>query len=202
MQIPALIGFVIACYAGGYLSDVITTKRIVREGGQVYPEQRLISLLPGCLVGPVGCIVIAFSCSEKLHWIGIAFGFGMGKHLPICLAIQHAPSSKTTGFLQSLTKNPPYISIVRHRIRTQYRHHIPSRQLPELRVRGPCSYQCVQEPCGFYISLRGGQLGARERVGRGLHDYVHVGHTLHAAGHSVVFLRGAHQVVDWEVQQT
>jgi hypothetical protein len=81
MEIAAIIGFVIACVTGGYLADVITAAVIRRQGGAVFPEQRLIALIPGCLIAPTGCILVAFACSEKLHWVAIAFGFGMGKHL-------------------------------------------------------------------------------------------------------------------------
>lgn len=81
MQIAALIGFIIACYAGGYLADVITAIVIRKQKGIVYSEQRLIALLPFSFVAPAGCIVIACACSQKLHWVAIAFGFGMGEFL-------------------------------------------------------------------------------------------------------------------------
>ena len=81
MQVAAIIGFLIGCFAGGYIADVITAVVVQKQKGVVYPEQRLIAMLPGCLIAPVGCIVIAFSCSHKLHWVAIAFGFGMGESL-------------------------------------------------------------------------------------------------------------------------
>jgi MFS family permease len=84
MQISAIIGFVIACFAGGYIADITTAAVIRRQRGAVYAEQRLISFIPGCWVAPAGCILIAFACSKKLHWVAIAFGFGMGKHLLNC----------------------------------------------------------------------------------------------------------------------
>jgi hypothetical protein len=80
IQIAALIGFTIACFAGGYITDVITARMIIRHDGQYFPEQRLVSLIPGCFVAPVGCIIIAFACSRQLEWVAIAFGFGMGKY--------------------------------------------------------------------------------------------------------------------------
>ncbi|KAH7357401.1 putative MFS transporter [Pyrenochaeta sp. MPI-SDFR-AT-0127] len=76
MQIAAIIGFVIGSYAGGYAADTITAAVIRRHRGAVYAEQRLIALIPGCLIAPVGCILIAFACSEKLQWVAIAIGFG------------------------------------------------------------------------------------------------------------------------------
>jgi len=82
MQVAAIIGFIIANFLGGYLSDVITAKRILREGGLIYPEQRLLSLIPGALVAPVGCIIIACACSQKLHWAVIAVGFALGESSP------------------------------------------------------------------------------------------------------------------------
>jgi MFS family permease len=81
MQVAAIIGFLIGCFAGGYIADVITAVVVRKQKGVVYPEQRLIAMLPGCLIAPIGCIVIAFSCAHKLHWVAIAFGFGMGKSL-------------------------------------------------------------------------------------------------------------------------
>ncbi len=81
MQIAAIIGFVFACFAGGYVADAITARVIIRQG-RVFPEQRLVSLIPGFVIAPVGCILIAFACSRQLSWVAIAFGFGMGKQTP------------------------------------------------------------------------------------------------------------------------
>lgn len=105
MQIAAIIGFVIASFAGGYLADIITAIVIRKQKGAVYPEQRLIALLPGCLIAPVGCIVIAFACSQKLHWVAIAFGFGMGKHPAFLLGYSHSvqfPSERYSAQISSL----------------------------------------------------------------------------------------------------
>lgn len=87
MQIAALIGFAIACYVGGYVSDVITTKLIRREGGVIYPEQRLLSIIPGALIAPIGCIIVACACSQQLNWAVIAVGFGMGRSSPSIIEI-------------------------------------------------------------------------------------------------------------------
>lgn len=84
MQFAAIIGFVIACFAGGYATDVITARMIIRHNGLVFPEQRLVSLACGCYIAPVGCIVIAFACSRQLEWVALAFGFAMGKHFFAC----------------------------------------------------------------------------------------------------------------------
>ena len=78
MQIAAIIGFTIACYGGGYICDVITARLIIRNHGIFSPEKRLISLAPGCLIAPAGCILLAFACQNQLHWAALAVGFGMG----------------------------------------------------------------------------------------------------------------------------
>ena len=87
MQIAAIIAFFIACFCGGWISDVITARRIVRSGGVVYPEQRLLSLIPGVLVGPAGCILIAIAGSRLLSWpvLAVGFGFCTTPHLHICI---------------------------------------------------------------------------------------------------------------------
>lgn len=79
MEIAAIIGFVIACFGGGCISDIITAYVVKRSGGEIRPEQRLVSLLPGMFIAPAGCILLAFACQDKLSWVAIAFGFGMGK---------------------------------------------------------------------------------------------------------------------------
>ncbi|KAM6504577.1 hypothetical protein FSOLCH5_015319 [Fusarium solani] len=77
MQIAALISFFIACYGGGYICDVVTARLIIKNRGVFIPEQRLISLIPGCLIAPAGCILVAFACDRTLHWAVVAVGFGM-----------------------------------------------------------------------------------------------------------------------------
>ncbi|KAL4807920.1 major facilitator superfamily domain-containing protein [Aspergillus unguis] len=78
MQVAALVGFVLACFGGGYLSDLINSIVVRRSGSPaIRPEQRLISLLPGMAIGPAGCVLLAFACGSKLHWSAIAVGFGM-----------------------------------------------------------------------------------------------------------------------------
>lgn len=79
MQIAAIIGFAVACYGGGFATDLITATVIRRQHGDVYPEQRLVALLPAFYIAPAGCLLVAFACSQKLHWVAIAFGFGMCK---------------------------------------------------------------------------------------------------------------------------
>ncbi|KAJ5133073.1 Major facilitator superfamily domain general substrate transporter [Penicillium atrosanguineum] len=77
MEIAAIIGFLVACFGGGYLSDKITGYIIRKNRCVTRPEQRLVSLLPGMFIAPAGCIVLAFACQEKLSWVAIAFGFAM-----------------------------------------------------------------------------------------------------------------------------
>lgn len=78
MQVAAIIGFVVACYGGGSLSDIITGYIVRHSSTQnIWPEQRLISLIPGMAFGPAGCILLAFACGNQLHWSAIAVGFGL-----------------------------------------------------------------------------------------------------------------------------
>lgn len=81
MKIAAIIGFLIASFMSGYISDVITARRIIKNRGLAIPEGRLISLIPGCIFARIGCIIVAFACQHKAHWAVIAVGFGLGKFL-------------------------------------------------------------------------------------------------------------------------
>ncbi|KAH2302742.1 hypothetical protein LV164_008655 [Aspergillus fumigatus] len=78
MHLAALIGFILACFGGGWLSDLINSRIARRRAdGKVRAEDRLLSLIPGMAIGPVGCVVLAFACQNHLHWTAIAVGFGM-----------------------------------------------------------------------------------------------------------------------------
>ncbi|GFF23905.1 uncharacterized MFS-type transporter C1271.10c [Aspergillus udagawae] len=78
MQIAALIGFILACFGGGLLSDLINSRIARRRAdGQVRAEDRLLSLIPGMAIGPAGCVLLAFACQNHLHWAAIAVGFAM-----------------------------------------------------------------------------------------------------------------------------
>lgn len=78
MHLAALVGFILACFGGGWLSDLINSRIARRRAdGKVRAEDRLLSLIPGMAIGPVGCVVLAFACQNHLHWTAIAVGFGM-----------------------------------------------------------------------------------------------------------------------------
>ncbi|KAK3898367.1 major facilitator superfamily domain-containing protein [Staphylotrichum tortipilum] len=98
IQIAAVIGFVLACFTGGYLADVITA-RMIRRQGRVVPEQRLVSIIPGCFIAPVGCIIVAIACSRQLSWVAIAFGFGM-----VSFGSVYAPNIAITYVVESRPK--------------------------------------------------------------------------------------------------
>jgi len=87
IEIAAIIGFILACFGGGYLSDLLTTRLIVRSNGSFFPEQRMWSLLPLGWIAPVGCIIAAVTCANGLSWVGVAFGFGMGEESSLDMTI-------------------------------------------------------------------------------------------------------------------
>ncbi|KAH6953983.1 putative MFS transporter [Ilyonectria sp. MPI-CAGE-AT-0026] len=91
MQIPATIGFAFATFGGGYICDLITARIIKRNRGVFVPELRLVSMAPGSFIGPVGCIIVAFTCANKLHWASIAVGYGM-----VAFGVVYAPNVAVT----------------------------------------------------------------------------------------------------------
>lgn len=80
VQIAAIVGFILAFCGGGMLSDYINGVIVRRTASRLSifrAEHRLISIIPGMLIGPAGCILLAFACGHQLHWIVIAVGFGL-----------------------------------------------------------------------------------------------------------------------------
>jgi hypothetical protein len=78
IQVSAIIGIVLALFLGGYLSDIITAKRIAKSKGMISPEHRLLSMIPFSWVGPLGYILFPVGLSQGLQWGVFTVGFGMG----------------------------------------------------------------------------------------------------------------------------
>ncbi|KUL86056.1 hypothetical protein ZTR_06508 [Talaromyces verruculosus] len=80
MQIAAIVGFILAFCGGGMLSDFINgiiVRRTASRFTVFRAEHRLISIIPGMLIGPAGCILLAFACGHQMRWSAIAVGFGL-----------------------------------------------------------------------------------------------------------------------------
>jgi hypothetical protein len=77
MQVAAIVGFILAMFAGGYLSDVITAREIIKNKGKVITEQRLKSLIPLWWVSPLACLLTGLAGEKLWAWYYIAITFGM-----------------------------------------------------------------------------------------------------------------------------
>jgi hypothetical protein len=77
MQFAAIIGFILAMFFGGYMSDVITAREIIKNKGNVITEQRLKSLIPLGWVSPLGCLLTGLAGEKIWPWYSIAITLGM-----------------------------------------------------------------------------------------------------------------------------
>ncbi|KAH7237921.1 MFS transporter [Fusarium solani] len=107
MQIPAIIGFALATFGGGYICDLITVRMIKRGRGVFVPELRLVSMAPGSFIGPVGCIIVALTCANKLHWASIAVGYGM-----VAFGVVYAPNVAVTYLVDCYPAFAPDVLVI------------------------------------------------------------------------------------------
>jgi MFS family permease len=83
MNIPCLIGAVIGCFYGGYLSDKFVLWMAKRNGGVREAEHRLWFLLPCAIISPIGMLLFGIGTGQSWNWpvpyVGLGFiGFGWG----------------------------------------------------------------------------------------------------------------------------
>jgi hypothetical protein len=66
-------------FLGGYMSDVITARQIIKNKGNVITEHRLKSLIPLGWVSPLGCLLAGLDGEKLWPWYSIGITFGMRK---------------------------------------------------------------------------------------------------------------------------
>ncbi|OJJ51073.1 hypothetical protein ASPZODRAFT_148435 [Penicilliopsis zonata CBS 506.65] len=83
MEVPCIIGAVIGCFYGGYLSDIFVLWAARRNGGMREAEQRLWFLIPCAFISTAGMLLFGLGTGHGWSWpvpyVGLAFiGFGWG----------------------------------------------------------------------------------------------------------------------------
>lgn len=83
MNVPTLIGAVIGCFWGGWLSDVFVTWRAKKRGGIREAEDRLWMMYPVAIISPVGMAIFGVGTAYGWAWpapyVGLGLiGFGWG----------------------------------------------------------------------------------------------------------------------------
>ncbi|KAK4542601.1 hypothetical protein LTR36_006649 [Oleoguttula mirabilis] len=83
MNVPTLIGAVIGCFYGGWLSDYFVQWMAKRRGGISEAEDRLWLMLPSGIINPAGLMLFGITSGKGMSWpapyVGLAMiGFGWG----------------------------------------------------------------------------------------------------------------------------
>jgi MFS family permease len=83
MNVPCIIGAVIGCFWGGYISDLFVVWKARRRGGIREAEDRLWIMFPVALFSPLGMLLFGIGSNDGWSWpvpyVGLAFiGFGWG----------------------------------------------------------------------------------------------------------------------------
>ncbi|KAF2150912.1 MFS general substrate transporter [Myriangium duriaei CBS 260.36] len=77
MNIPTLIGALIGCVYGGWLSDYFVQWMAKRRGGLSEAEDRLWLSIPSAIIGPAGLLLFGIGSSQGMTWPGPYIGLGM-----------------------------------------------------------------------------------------------------------------------------
>jgi MFS family permease len=83
MNVPTLIGAVIGCFWGGWLSDRFVEWRAKKRNGIREAEDRLWMMYPCAIISPVGMLLFGIGTANGWNWpvpyVGLGFiGFGWG----------------------------------------------------------------------------------------------------------------------------
>lgn len=70
-------GTIVAEIWGHWFNDFICNRYIKSHGGKFKPEVRLWGVYPAWIVGIGGLILFGQALQHNLHWVAIAFGWGM-----------------------------------------------------------------------------------------------------------------------------
>ena len=77
MNVPCLIGALIGCFYGGYLSDKFVLWRAKRRGGIREAEDRLWLMYACALLSPAGMLVFGIGTAQYWSWHAPYVGLGM-----------------------------------------------------------------------------------------------------------------------------
>lgn len=78
LGVPLTIGSLLGELMAGRVSDWYSNKRAIERGGAREPEDRLIAMIPGALLTPVGIIIEGVCLYHRTHWAPVAVGITIG----------------------------------------------------------------------------------------------------------------------------
>jgi MFS family permease len=83
MNVPCIIGALVGCFWGGYISDLFVVWMARRRGGIREAEDRLWIMYPVALFSPLGMLLFGIGSNDGWSWpvpyVGLGFiGFGWG----------------------------------------------------------------------------------------------------------------------------
>lgn len=106
MTVPTLIGSIIGCIYGGYISDVFVKQIAKRNNGIYEAEQRLWLMIPPAILCPIGLIIFGFGTYKVWPWqaayvaLGfIGFGWGCAGDLSLAYAMDAYPDMVLEGMV-------------------------------------------------------------------------------------------------------
>ncbi|KAF2097136.1 MFS general substrate transporter [Rhizodiscina lignyota] len=77
LGLPLTIGSLLGETSAGWVSDYISRTRAIARGGERVPEDRLLGMIPGAILTPLGIIIEGVCLQKRTHWAGTAMGIGI-----------------------------------------------------------------------------------------------------------------------------
>lgn len=78
LGVPLTVGSLLGELMAGRVSDWYSNKRAIARGGAHVPEDRLITMIPGALLTPIGIIIEGVCLYHRTHWAPVAVGITIG----------------------------------------------------------------------------------------------------------------------------
>jgi MFS family permease len=73
---PLTFGSWVGEFGAGGFSDWVTERRAITRGKRV-PEDRLLAMLPGVILAPLGLLIEGICVQHQMHWAGAGLGIGI-----------------------------------------------------------------------------------------------------------------------------
>jgi MFS family permease len=74
---PLTLGSWVGEFGAGGFSDWVTERRAINRQGRRIAEDRLLAMLPGVVLAPLGLLIEGFCVQHQTHWAGAGLGIGI-----------------------------------------------------------------------------------------------------------------------------
>lgn len=77
LGLPLTLGSLAGETTAGWVSDLLSRSRAIKRGGHRVAEDRLLGMIPGAILVPLGIVIEGVCLEKRTHWGGTAMGIAI-----------------------------------------------------------------------------------------------------------------------------